>query len=182
MIPLGYMAKVIGEQMPEWLGAQNVIDVYSVSECVNDDLIEETFEAPRNGYGFYNSPNDIATIARSTSINPVTAVLFYYEAHELDFEERTWEPFDLPDPISVRIEIPADKTLEGFDIVTWIDGPNSHSPLSCNAIAEDIPTNAHCLLNTLEEAQHYLNAGAFKDGEPGPYRVYAVYTVPWPKL
>jgi len=184
MITLGYMAKIIDKHTPDWLGAQNVIDVFSVSECVNDDLIEETFDAPRNGYGLYNAPEEIVAIARLTSIELQNASLFYYEAHELEFDEdqKIWEPFEFADPTTVRIAIPAKKTLEGFDVVTSIDGPNSHSPISCNSIAKDIPTNAHCLLNTLEEAQQHLNEGVFTGAEPGPYRIYAVYSVDWPEL
>jgi hypothetical protein len=157
MVPLGYMAKIIGKQKPHWLNALNVLDVFSVSECVNDDLIEETVEAPRNGYGFYNSPHEIRSIAESTSTDLQDAKLFYYEAHELDFEDGAWELIEVADPRTLNIEPPPNKMLEGFDIVTWCDGPNSHSPISCNSIAKDIPTNEHCLLNTLEKAQYHLD-------------------------
>jgi len=182
MIPLGYMAKIIGKQKPDWLRAPNALDVFSVSECVNDNFIEETFRAMRNGYGLYNSPREICSVARSLPTSIQDAKLFYYEAHELDFDDGVWELIEEADPSTLSIEPPTNKTLEGFDVVTWCDGPNSHSPISCNSIAEDIQTNVHCLLNTLEEAQHHLNEGAFDEGEPGPYRIYAVYSVPWPTL
>ena len=54
------------------------------------------------------------------------------------------------------------------------------SPLSCNGVAKELPTNAHCLFAGFEEAEAALSRGAFKDSEPGPYRIFAVYSVDWP--
>jgi hypothetical protein len=42
--------------------------------------------------------------------------------------------------------------------------------------------NSHSLFATVEEALQSLDAGAFSAGEPGPYRIFAVYTVDWPPL
>jgi hypothetical protein len=65
-------------------------------------------------------------------------------------------------------------------VTFWAGNAPEHSPLSCNSIAEDVPTNSHCLLATFEEAETALNKGVFEDGEPGPYRIFAVYSVDWP--
>jgi hypothetical protein len=50
------------------------------------------------------------------------------------------------------------------------------SPLSCNNLAESVGVNDHCLLENLEQARKLLENGAFNDTEPGPFRVFAVYS------
>jgi hypothetical protein len=73
--------------------------------------------------------------------------------------------------------------MEGFDVVTFFAGTSpEHSPLSCNGMAKKIPTNEHCLIDSFEEAQAALVRGDFKNAEPGPYRIFAVYSVDssWP--
>jgi hypothetical protein len=39
MIPVGYMAKLV-QKKPDWLKAPNVIDIYSVSDCVSKNLAD----------------------------------------------------------------------------------------------------------------------------------------------
>ena len=34
-------------------------------------------------------------------------------------------------------------------------------------------------LDSFEEAYEGVSAGAFNQAEPGPYRIFAVYSVPW---
>ncbi|HEX4005253.1 MAG TPA: hypothetical protein VHX60_03695 [Acidobacteriaceae bacterium] len=75
--------------------------------------------------------------------------------------------------------------LEGFDVVTlWPENSSQpgHSPLSCNELCEEIPVNSHCLLGSFDEAKSAMERGAFAQGEPGPHRIFAVYSVdePWP--
>ncbi len=73
---------------------------------------------------------------------------------------------------------PLRKQLEGFDVVTfWAGADPECSPLSWNYMAEELATNTHCLFATFEDAEAALNRGAFKDSEPGPYRILAVYSV-----
>ena len=68
--------------------------------------------------------------------------------------------------------------IEGFDVTTF-SGHNEPecSPLSCNALATDISVNQHCLFNTFAEAKAAIERGFFKNSEPGPYRIFAVYTI-----
>ena len=37
--------------------------------------------------------------------------------------------------------------------------------------------NTHCLFETFDQAKVALDQERFKEGEPGPYRIFAVYTV-----
>jgi hypothetical protein len=46
-------------------------------------------------------------------------------------------------------------------------------------MAEEIATNEHCLLVSFDEAYEKLSTGAFKNVEPGPYRIFAVYHANW---
>ena len=108
-------------------------------------------------------------------------LLFYYEAHEMEFDGQFWRPFGPESSIPTHVVVPSQKELKGFDVVTF-SVPHSPecSPLSCNGLAEDLRTNEHCLLDSFEEAKSYLEEGRFSECEPGPYRIFAVYSVAWP--
>ena len=83
----------------------------------------------------------------------------------------------LPDG-EVRVGIPSHTEIEGFDVVTG--NATGCSPLSCNALAQAIPTNSHCLLASFDDAYARVNRGEFNNSEPGPYRIFAVYSTDWP--
>ena len=75
---------------------------------------------------------------------------------------------------------PAKRHLEGFDVVSfYARNAPEHSPLSCNSIAEELPTNSHCLFESFDAAVANLNRGVFKTAEPGPYRIFSVYSIEW---
>ena len=77
--------------------------------------------------------------------------------------------------------MPDEKELTGYDVVTFSFGNSAEcSPLSCNALADEMQTNQHCLLSTLEQARQLLEWGRFDNTEPGPYRIFAVHSVRWP--
>jgi hypothetical protein len=93
----------------------------------------------------------------------------------MEFDGNNWHPFQ-PDPtVPVNVMPPIEKTLEGFDVVAF----QNCSPLSCNGLAQEVRTNEHCLLSSFDEAQEKLTHGAFHRAEPGPYRIFAVYSAPW---
>ena len=186
MIPIGYMAKRI-VQRPDWLKAQNVVDLYSVSSCTSgdfmDDLVDYAYETDSkiNGWYFFDSPEQIQSVASQRSIDLKETVLFYYEAHDLEYAAQGPRTFQ-PEPLMlVSVEVPSSKQLAGFDVVTFSTGRFAEcSPLSCNSLAGNIPTNSHCLLDSFDEAEAGLNSGKFLIGEAGPHRIIAVYLVDWP--
>jgi hypothetical protein len=180
MIPLGYLAKRIPKQRPDWMKAPNVVDVYSVSDCVNDTLAEYSNGWKHNGFWMFDCVAAIQTAAVANEIDMQGAMLFFYEAYESEFDGHDRLPISPEASFETQVVIPPTKHLEGFDVVTFCDGPNSHSPLSCNSIASDIKTNEHCLLESLDEAVAAIEGDVFDQSEPGPYRIYAVYSVPWP--
>lgn len=166
---------------PEGLSRPNIVDVYSVASCVNDDFADYINYWKHNGYWLFDSPEILRTVAQENSIDIGDSQLFCYEAYEQEFTGESWRAF-LPEPLSeTNVLPPSSKKLEGFDVVTFSAGNAPEcSPLSCNGLADDLHTNSHCLFETFDEAETSLNSGKFADGEPGPYRIFAVYSVDWP--
>jgi hypothetical protein len=181
MVAAGYMAKRVHTH-PDWLG-ERVADVYSVGRCVSEPFADYMNYWKHNGYWLFDSPEIIQQLAREHAIDLDGTTLFFYEVYELEFaeDERRWVPFTPEAAFPTSVALPADKTLEGYDVVSFYARTTPEcSPLSCNGLAREIETNAHCLLGSFERAQALLNDGAFTRSEPGPFRIFAVYSVPWP--
>jgi len=181
MIPVDYMAKRICGS-PDWLKALNVVDIYFVSACISEYFINDYIPLwKHNGFWLFDSPVIIRAVAQENSIDLDGCSLFYYEAHELEFAEEGWRPFSPEPSLPTSIVQPAQKRLEGFDVVTFEVGRSPDcSPLSCNGLAEELRTNSHCLFESFYEAETSLGSGEFRGCEPGPYRIFAVYSVDWP--
>lgn len=182
MIPVGYMAKRVVER-PEFLNAPGVADIYSVA-CLNEDFADYITYWKHNGYWFFDEPRIISDLARENEINLRGTKLFFYKVHEQEHHADGWHSFGPLEGLrEVAVVPPAKMNLEGFDVVTfWAKGAPEHSPLSCNGLAAEIATNEHCLLGSFEEAKAAIERGKFSQGEPGPHRIFAVYSVdePWP--
>lgn len=183
MISVGYMAKRVSGR-PVWLDAPRVTDIYSVSGCISADFADYIAEWRHNGYWFFDTPQMILEVARKRSIDVSDARLFFYEVHELQFDgaERRWTSFGPEPSLGSQVVVPPHKALEGYDVVTFSAGSSAEcSPLSCNSLARELDTNEHCLLASFERAQALLEGGRFANTEPGPYRVFAVYSTAWPR-
>jgi len=179
MILAGYMAKRIVSR-PEWIEAGQVEDIYSVSSHVNDDFADYINYWKHNGYWLFDSPGIIESLAKERNLSLVGLRMFYYEAYELEFDENTgeWKPFFSEPSFATNVTKPKAMNLEGFDIVTFsVHTSPECSPLSCNSLAKEIKTNRHCLLDSFEEAKRLLETHEMPFGEPGPYRIFAVYSV-----
>jgi hypothetical protein len=184
MIPVGYMAKRVIAR-PEWGHVPGVTDIYSVSGCVSENFADYINFWKHNGYWFFDSPQIIAELARHNSIDLAGTELFFYEVYESEFnaDRSEWVAFEPEHSLQTDVLVPDIRKLEGFDVVTFSARASAEcSPLSCNSLAERVQTNEHCLLPTLENAQQSLEMGAFEETEPGPYRIFAVYSVEWPAL
>ena len=178
MIPVGYMAKRVAPR-PEWLKAPQVQDIYSVSNCVSKDFMDYIKFWRHNGYWLFDRPQIIQELARQNSIDLKDLTFFYYEAYEKEFddEQRQWLSFE-PSDFLTEILRPRKKEFQGYDVVSFSVGTNPEcSPLSCNHLAIEIKTNSHCLFNSFEEAKGDLELGRFDHSEPGPFRIFAVYTI-----
>jgi hypothetical protein len=182
MIPVGYMAKRVSPR-PDWLQAEAVVDIYSVSNCISKNFADYIPYWQHNGYWFFDSPELIRRVATENGIDLTGTRLFYYEVYERQFDEdsRDWIGFEPEPSFPTQVMAPALKTLEGYDVVTFSVGTNAEcSPLSCNHLATEVGTNPHCLLASLEQAQQSLESDRFALTEPGPYRIFAVHSVAWP--
>lgn len=184
MIPVGYMAKRV-KARPEWIRATGVADIYSVSGCVSQDFAEYINFWKHNGYWFFDSPQVIVELAHKNSIDLTGTKLFFYEAYEREFDtdRSEWVAFEPERSFKTAVLVPHIRELEGFDVVAFSVRTSAEcSPLSCNSLAERVQTNEHCLLASLENARQLLEDGAFENTEPGPYRIFAVYSTEWPTL
>lgn len=178
MISVGYMAKKVA-QRPDWLKAPDVEDIYSVSNCVSGDFLDYIKFWRHNGYWLFDHPQIVQELAQENSIDLKNLTFFYYEAYEKEFDEelQQWLSF-APTDFPTNVITPAERELHGYDVVTFSMGTSPEcSPLSCNHIAAEINTNAHCLFKSFEEAKQSLESGTFDHSEPGPFRIFAVYTV-----
>jgi len=182
MIPAGYMAKRIATR-PDWLQADHVVDVYSVSHCVSNDFANYINYWKHNGYWLFDSPEIMRELANEHSLDLTSTTLFYYEIHEREYDEQeqSWKPFGPQPSFTTAIVQPKYSHLEGYDVVTFSVHTNPEcSPLSCNSLASEVETNEHCLLSSFEEAKQLLEEGKLDHSEAGPYRIFAVYSVQWP--
>jgi len=179
MIPAGYMAKRVVRK-PDWLKVNGVQDIYSVSGCISKDFADYIKFWKHNGYWFFDSPEVIEQIAQEQSIDLAGTTMFFYEVCEQEFDDAKaqWCPYESNRSFTTNVHKPKKKFLAGFDVVSSSQKNCPEcSPLSCNALADEIQTNAHCLLPDFETAKRLVETGRFNNSEPGPYRIYAVYTL-----
>jgi hypothetical protein len=165
---------------PQWLDAPQVVDVYSLSNHVSEDFADYIDYWGHNGYWLFDSPAAIQALAEEHSIPLDGLKLFYFEAHDVQYDGDAgkWVTFEADSSFETKVQPPRSSTLEGFDVVTFSMGNRPEcSPLSCNSVAARVSTNAHCLFPTIEAAIRTIEEGRFNNTEPGPYRVIGVYSV-----
>src|SRR3954467_12106341 len=131
MIPVGYMAKRVVKK-PHWLKATDVDDLYSVSSCFSEDFTDYINYWKHNGYWFFDSPEIIRSVATEHSIPIEGTSLFYYEAHELEFDDDCWKAHLPEASFSTNVVIPSFKQLEGFDVVNFYARMRRNTP-RCHA-------------------------------------------------
>lgn len=182
MIPAGYLIKRVSPR-PDWLKAEGVEDIFSVSNCISADFMKYVNYWKHNGHWLFDSLEVAQQLAREHNVDLKNTTPFYYEIyeHEFDEDEKQWAAFKPEESFVTHVQAPPMKNLEGYDIVSFSLGTLAEcSPLSCNHLATEIQTNRHCLLDTFEQAHDALENGKFLNAEPGPFRVFAVYSVDWP--
>lgn len=180
MIPLGYMLKSVTTPAPGWMNAPNVTAVHSLSNCVSEDFADYIRLWQHNGWWLFDTPSTVRDAARACGLDPDAFGLFYYEAFDRQYDDEagTWRPFAPEGAFQPKVSPPSNATLSGFDVVTFLAGTSPEcSPLSCNALADSLPVNAYCLFDSFEGARAALEGGAFKNSEPGPFRIVAVYSI-----
>lgn len=180
MVPAGYLAKHVA-QRPATLRAERVSAIGSVSGCLSRNFADYITFWQHNGYWLFDSPEVIVQLARAHGLDLAGTSLFYYEVYPLQFDGTTWARFEPEPSFGLNVRLPQTSVLEGFDVVTFAGQSSPEcSPLSCNGLASSVETNARCLLPSFERAQALLESGVFSAAEPGPYRIFAVFSVQWP--
>jgi hypothetical protein len=182
MVPAGYTLKRVAMR-PEWLDAPHVQRICSASTCISKDFAEFTPFWRHNDFWLFDSPAAIRRLVAEHHIEVAGTQLFYFEAYELerlfngDTAAGDWAPLKLSGAFPPNVEPPQGPTrLLGYDVVTWGDVLEC-SPLSCNGMASELPTNANCLFDTLEAARTAIDENRFHGCEPGIYRILAVHEV-----
>lgn len=179
LIPAGYLAKKVALK-PDWIKADQVADIYSVSNCISKDFADHVTFWKHNGYWLFDSPIIMVQLAKEHSLDIRNSTMFYYEVYEKEYDENKGQWLSYGDQLlfDTNVHAPDEKILVGFDVVTFtVRSSPECSPLSCCSLATEIQTNAHCLLHNFETAKQLIETGRFNNSEPGPYRIYAVYTV-----
>src|SRR4030095_3664468 len=94
MVLAGYMAKKV-EAPLDWLGADAVVDLYSLSGCVSEYFCDYVPHWRHNGFWLFDSPQEIKEIAAANSLDMAGQQFFYYEVYEKQFDDqrRVWEPY-----------------------------------------------------------------------------------------
>jgi hypothetical protein len=180
MTPLGYLYKRValctdGMDLPP-----HVHDIYSVSSCISDDFADYIPYWKHNGFWLFDTPQVMHSLVDEHSISLEGLKLFYYEAYEqqYDEDENSWSAFEPEAAFRTQVLVPIDKTLEGFDIVSFRqqNAPEC-SVLSCNGCAIRVSTNTHCLFETFADAKRAIDTTQLGPCESGPYRIIAVYSI-----
>jgi Streptomycin adenylyltransferase len=68
MVPAGYMAKRVAAR-PDWLHAERVSSIYSVSGCISENFTDYIGYWKHNGYWLFDSPGAILEIAQENKID-----------------------------------------------------------------------------------------------------------------
>lgn len=76
MIQAGYMAKRVVKR-PDWLEANQVVDIYSVSNCNSKEFADYINYWKHNSFWFFDSPEIIYALAGKNSIDMTETQLVF---------------------------------------------------------------------------------------------------------
>jgi hypothetical protein len=191
MVPAGYSLKRTVPP-PGWLqsATSNVLEVCSLSNCVNENVVEPQDSWNHNGFGLANAPSVLWSLAQEAKVELSGSKLFFHSAYEFELESDGWT-FD---PLAWRrlsraasstivdnVIVPSNEAglvQLGYDVVVFGDFLE-HSPLSCNSVAKELQVNRYCLLDSLVEAKAAIDSGKFGGGcVDGIYRIFSVGLLP----
>lgn len=178
MIPAGYMYKHVRPR-PACGDTPRVDAFYTVSSCISEDFDYDVSTWLHNGHWFFDTVAvlDQALAAGEDSREGLS--LFYYEVHDREFirETKTWRAFETFHDMPVNVSPPVVAKLEGFDVASFWAGSSPECPgVACGTSAGDA-LNAYGLFDSLEAVISAFENGMFDDAEPGPLRIFSVYTV-----
>jgi hypothetical protein len=173
MIDGGYFPKRVATR-PKDLDAPGVREIDSVSNCISSGPESWIERWRHNELGWFN------TVADAMSVIPQAERelyrLFAYRIEPFVYRKGIQEPIAIPpdvhpDPIGPEfIERGFDAASKSMATVLGVEC----SPLSCNYLAAEIPTNEFCLFATYEAAAEGAHTFSLEEPEPGDYYIIQV--------
>lgn len=172
---IGYLAKPMMAR-PEGFNVQGVEEICSVATCIARGAIDWNSEFRQNEMWLFDSP-ELAWSAVPEAVRPQCGLYAYCL-----FPLRYYLGQRVPSTIPNVKPMPLDNSFIklGYDLVSCEHGNQlDHSPLSCNGLGEEVPTNRYCLLERAEDAFAIAPTlevpGQPLRGEPGPYHIVEVW-------
>ncbi len=178
MNPAGYMYKHVRPR-PACGDAPEIDAFYTVSSCVSDDFDYDVSTWLHNGHWFFDSVALLEQARAGGDDDREGLTLFYYEVYGREFirETKSWRPFETFHEMAVDVSPPTRANLVGYDVASFWAGSSPECPgVACGTKARP-ELNAHGLFESLEAVIEALEAGMFNGAEPGPLRIFSVYTV-----
>ena len=169
-ILIGYFPKKTAKR-PEWLEVPHVEEVCSVSDCISSGPDGWIDHWTHNAFWAYDSPDAAWSVVPA---NQADFDLYAWRIFPVRFTDEHDEPLELPH-LDVA-PLPPTFIRLGFDAVSrHLDSTFECSPLSCNSMAQEIPVNRFCLVETESEAFRVAREFARTEPEPGPYFLIEVW-------
>ena len=180
MIDGGYFPKRVANR-PDGLNAPGVREICSVSHCMSSAPDGWIKHWRHNELGWFNSVEEALSV-----VPEAERPLYRLFAYRLEpFVYRRGERLDMRVPSDVRPDPIGPEFIErGFDTASRsmenVLGVEC-SPLSCNYLAVEIPTNEFCLFPTQQAACEGAKAFSVEQPEPGDYYVIQVLELSEPR-
>lgn len=168
---IGYLPKRFTPR-EEWLFAEKVEEICSVSNCIAQRPEGLVQHWKHNDWWLYDSPALAWKLVSSEERGKQR--MYGYLLFPIEFRQGKQSPLNLPPGEAVALTPDFEKL--GYDVVSLVQGNDfAHSPLSCNHVASGVPTNRYCLLEDLEAALQLAEMCEADGCEPGPYGVVEVW-------
>lgn len=178
---VGYFAKPTMKR-PDWLKAPQVEEICSASNCMSRADWDWINEWKHNACWLYDS-SDLAREVLPSDKRDACDVYAYrlFPVRYFKGQRQSWSfPAVNAFPLSADFErLGVDLFSRSFENIAECAPLFEHSPLSCNNLAAEVPTNRYCLLDSPEQAFAQVPTleapGKPARGEPGPYHIVEVW-------
>lgn len=172
---IGYFAKPTMKRT-EWPRSDAVEEICSASNCISGCDWDWIDEWQHNEMWVFDSPGSAWSVVPEDA--RARCDIFGYQLYPVRFVKGCQKPFTIPKVDPQPLSSAFDKL--GYDLVSRdTETAFSHSPLSCNGLAAEVPTNRYCLLDTADEAFALAPTlevpGQPMRGEPGPYFIVEIW-------
>ncbi|GDY19546.1 hypothetical protein LBMAG56_08910 [Verrucomicrobiota bacterium] len=178
---IGYFAKLTMKR-PDWLTAPQVEEICSASTCMSRADWDWLNVWKHNEMWLYDSPDLATDVVPAEKL--AACDVYAYRLYPVRFVQGCRKLFTIPmvKPSALNSGFERfgyDLFSRTFEKISDCSPLFECSPLSCNNLAAEVPTNRYCLLDTAEEAFSLAPTlevpGQPPRGEPGPYFIVEVW-------